>query len=251
MATISRTLVIIFSILLATPHKVLPSTQMSGNLLSDEKAVECVILLHGLGRTKRSMNDIATHLKGLGYMVWNEGYPSTDKQVASLVSDHVQPAIEWAEKMGARKIHVVSHSLGGILIRAYLQERTLPSGSRIVMISPPNKGSEVAERLKSFFLYRWIMGPAGQELGTAIDSVPGRLKPVVADIGIIAGTRSMEPWFSILIPGQDDGKVSVESTKLEEMNDFLTVKSTHPFIMNDKKVIDQVVTYLGQGRFRR
>ena len=95
------------------------------------------------------------------------------------------------------------------------------------------------------------MGPAGQEIGTSPDSIPKRLKPVAADIGIIAGTRSMEPWFSIIIPGQDDGKVSVESTKLKEMNDFLTVKSTHPFIMNDPKVIDQVVIYLGQGRFRR
>ena len=119
------------------------------------------------------------------------------------------------------------------------------------MLSPPNNGSEVADSLKSFFLYRWIMGPAGQEIGTSPDNVPKRLKPVSADIGIIAGTRSIEPWFSILIPGQDDGKVSVESTKLEEMNDFLTVKSAHPFIMNDPQVIDQVVIYLGQGRFRR
>lgn len=251
MNAISKALVIV---LLAVPfpfYSALPSSETSGNLSQNEKTIECVILLHGLGRTKYSMNTIAERLERLGYMVWNEGYPSTEKPIASLVSEHVRPAVEWAENKRARKIHVVSHSLGGILIRAYLQENALPSGSRIVMLSPPNNGSEVADRLKSFSLYRWMMGPAGQELGTSPDSIPGRLKPVAADIGIIAGTRSMEPWFSLLIPGPDDGKVSVESTKLKEMNDFLMVESTHPFIMNDQKVIDQVVAYLRQGRFRR
>lgn len=251
MVPISRALVIILLTLLVSPFKGFSSILVTDHLLPDEDAVECVILLHGLGRTKYSMNHIAERLKDLGYRVWNEGYPSTEKGIASLVSDHVRPAVEWAEKLGARKIHVVSHSLGGILIRAYLQENTLPIGSRIVMLSPPNKGSEVVDTLKSFSLYRWIMGPAGQELGTSSDSFPNRLKPVAADIGIIAGTRSMEPWFSMLIPGQDDGKVSVESTKLEEMNDFLAVKSTHPFIMNDRQVIDQVIIYIGRGRFRR
>ena len=119
------------------------------------------------------------------------------------------------------------------------------------MISPPNKGSEVVDRLKSFFFYQWLMGPAGQELGTSPENVPNRLKPVAADIGVIAGIRSMEPWFSVMIPGRDDGKVSVGSTQLEEMNDFLIVKSTHPFIMGNREVIDQVVFYLQNGRFRR
>ena len=247
MMELSKAFVIILLSLLIAPNAVLSSSQA---LPSDRKEIECVILLHGLGRTKNSMNKIAARLNRLGYLVWNEGYPSTEKPIASLVTNHVRPAIEWAEQAGARKIHVVTHSLGGILIRAYLQENTLPAGSRIVMLSPPNSGSEVAENLKSFFLYKWVMGPAGQELGTSSDSIPNRLKPVSADIGIIAGTRSMEPWFSMLIPGQDDGKVSVESTKLEEMDDFLMVKSTHPFIMKDRKVIDQVAAYLEQGRFR-
>ena len=250
MLSISRSLAVILLILSVSPLTALSSNPKSRNPPPEEIRDEYVILLHGLGRTKYSMNNIAARLKHLGYMVWNEGYPSTKNPIASLVSNYVRPAVEWAEKGGARKIHVVTHSLGGILIRAYLQENALPAGSRIVMLSPPNKGSEVAEKLKSFFLYRWMMGPAGQELGTSSGSIPKRLKPVSADIGIIAGTRSMEPWFSVLIPGQDDGKVSVESTTLKEMNDFLTVQNTHPFIMNDRKVIDQVVIYLMHGRFR-
>ena len=119
------------------------------------------------------------------------------------------------------------------------------------MIAPPNKGSEVADRLKDFLLYRWIMGPAGQELGTSPHSLPHRLKPVCAPIGIIAGTRSLEPWFSRLIPGPDDGKVSVESTRLPEMTDFLEVAAPHGTIMRYRKVMDQVAFYLKNGRFSR
>lgn len=215
------------------------------------KETECVILLHGLGRNRFSMKRIATRLEHLGYKVWNRGYPSTEKPVQNLVADHVLPAVRWAESLGATKIHFVTHSLGGILVRAYLQENTLPAGSRIVMLAPPNKGSEVADRLKPFFLYRRLMGPAGQQLGTTPDSIPNRLEPVVADIGVIAGTRSMEPWFSLIIPGPDDGKVSVENTTLSEMHDFLTVKCTHPFIMLSPEVINQVVSYLQDGRFFR
>lgn len=251
MITVSRVLIIILLILLIAPHVVLPLSRINGTPPSGGKEVECVVLLHGLGRTEKSMSKLAGRLESLGYIVWNKGYPSTEKGIASLVTDHVRPAVEWADKLGAHKIHVVTHSLGGILIRAYLQDHTLPAGSRIVMLSPPNHGSEIADKLKSFFLYRWVMGPAGQELGTSPDSVPMRLKPVAADIGVIAGTQSMEPWFSTLIPGEDDGKVSVESTKIEEMNDFLVVESTHPFIMDNPEVIDQVIFYLEHGRFRR
>jgi len=218
---------------------------------STVSSTECVILLHGFGRTRRSMKKIAGRLEAMGYTVWNRGYPSTKKSISELVSEHVAPAVRWAEAGGAEKIHFVTHSLGGILVRAYLQENTLPAGSRIVMLAPPNRGSQVADRLESFFLYRRFMGPAGQQLGTDADSVPNRLKPVEADIGVIAGTRSMEPWFSMMLPGQDDGKVAVESTKLKEMNDFLTVRSTHPFIMRAPEVIDQVVFYLQNGRFSR
>lgn len=251
MAFMSKKLVFLLLILMALPHTRLWATNTDVDDSWEIDSTECVILLHGLGRNKHCMKKIAERLEGHGYQVWNEGYPSTKKSIRSLVTDHLQPAVEWAKEMGAVKIHFVTHSLGGILTRFYLQENAIPKGSRIVMISPPNKGSEVADRLKSLFLYKRWMGPAGQEIGTSFGSVPNKLKPVDADIGVISGTRSMEPWFSIMIPGPDDGKVSVENTKLSEMNDFLTVKSTHPFIMTNFEVINQVAFYLRNGRFDR
>jgi hypothetical protein len=150
----------------------------------------------------------------------------------------------------ATKIHFVTHSLGGILVRKYLQKNNLPDGSRIVMLSPPNHGSEVVDRFKNFFVFKWLYGQAGQELGTQAQSIPSQLKPVQADIGVIAGKKSSVPWFSRIIPGENDGTVSVASTRLKEMNDFITVECGHTFIMNNRDVMDQTVFYLQNGHFR-
>lgn len=94
------------------------------------------------------------------------------------------------------------------------------------------------------------MGPAGQELGTDEKSLPNQLKPVQGEIGVIAGEKDGEPWFLPEIPGKDDGKVAVESTKLPEMKDFLLVKSGHTFIMRDEGVIKQILYYLEHGKFQ-
>jgi hypothetical protein len=147
-------------------------------------------------------------------------------------------------------IHFVTHSLGGILVRYYLQDHHLPPDSRVVMLSPPNQGSEIADLLKDFFLYRWIMGPAGQQLGTAEDAMPSRLSPVSVPVGIITGDSTLEPWFSSHLPGPDDGKVSVERARLPEMADFMVVHRSHGFIMNDPQVIAQTIHFLRHGRFK-
>ncbi len=212
---------------------------------------EYVILLHGLGRKAHSMTKIEKRLKDEGYGTLNCEYPSTKMDIEELARIHVSKAVNHCNRFAPEKIHFVTHSLGGILVRQYLQENALPNGGRVIMLSPPNKGSEVAERLKWSFLYKSITGPAGQQLGTGEDSIPNRLRPIDAEIGIITGNKSYDPWFSIGIPGEDDGKVSVKRAKLEEMNDFLVVKSPHAFIMQNPEVIDQIVFYLKNGKFKR
>ena len=136
-------------------------------------------------------------------------------------------------------------------MRHYLQRHSLPPGSRVVMLSPPNRGSEISDLLKDFFLYRWIMGPAGQQLGTSAKSLPNRLGPVNVPVGIITGDRSLDPWLSIRMPGPDDGKVSVASARLPEMADFLVVHRSHGFIMNGPEVIAQTSHFLKYGMFKR
>ena len=210
---------------------------------------DCVILLHGLGRTHRSMGNMAEALMKQGYRVINLPYPSTDEPIETLASDHLAPAVQRCQDAGCRVLHMVSHSLGGILIRQYLQDYKIPDGSRIVMLSPPNQGSELADALKDYHLYHWITGPAGQQLGTKKESVPKRLAPVDGSIGVIAGNASWNPLFSYLIPGPDDGKVAVANARLEEMADFLVVPAGHTFIMDDDEVIAQTIHFLKYGRF--
>jgi len=210
---------------------------------------ECVILLHGLARTPHSMKKLETFLAAKGYTVINAGYPSTREPVKALAEKYIPDALTACEKFQPEKIHFVTHSMGGILVRQYLQKQTLPQGSRIVMLSPPNRGSELTDYLKGLWIYKWRNGPAGQELGTDPRSVPNTLKPVNAEIGVITGNRSFNPVFSQLIPGQDDGKVSAERAKLREMRDFIVIPATHTFIMNHPQAMRQILSFLEKGKF--
>ncbi|BBO74859.1 acetyltransferase [Desulfosarcina widdelii] len=221
-------------------------------IVPDKTPTAHVILLHGMGRSCRSMSKMAGYLADSGYAVVNLDYPSTGADIETLSLGVVAEAVETCRsKNPEAPIHFVTHSLGGILVRHYLQNHSLPPGSRVVMLSPPNRGSEIADLLKEFFLYRWVMGPAGQQLGTSADALPIRLEPVDVPVGIITGGRSLEPWFSIRMPGPDDGKVSVASARLPEMADFLVVHRSHGFIMNGPEVIEQTIHFLRHGKFRK
>ncbi len=210
---------------------------------------EFVILLHGMARSARSMQPLAKRLTESGFTVINTGYPSTTETVETLAERYLGSMVDQCRKKNASKIHIVTHSLGGIVVRQYLQNHALPEGSRIVMIAPPNKGSELVDKLRSLRVYQWLNGPAGQELGTGPDSLPKKLKPVKGEIGVIAGNATWNPLFSWLIPGDDDGKVSIRNTKLDEMTDFIVVFSSHAFIMRNTAVMEQVVYFLRNGKF--
>ena len=217
---------------------------------SSEVTKSCVVLLHGLGRTSDSMDKIAEALVDNSYKVWNESYPSRDKPINELSVEAIEPALDFCQSENIDKIHFVTHSLGGILVRYYLQDHQPEKLGRIVMLSPPNKGSEIADRLKELKLYQLFTGPVGQQLGTDENSVPNQLDPINGEIGIIIGNSTSDPWFSWLIPGDDDGKVSVASSKLSEMKDFLIVDHGHTFIMRKNDVIEQILNFLSSGEFK-
>ena len=208
---------------------------------------ETVILLHGLARSAGSMKKLAKALSGGGYSVHNIGYASTRKTIEQLAEEAIGPALKLCPV--DRKLHFVTHSLGGILVRQYLSHHEIENLGRVVMLGPPNKGSEVVDKLRDFPGFHFINGDAGLELGTGESSVPNRLGAANFDLGIIAGTRSINLILSRMIAGVDDGKVSVESTKLEGMHDHLEMEVTHPFMMRNSKVIEQVIHYLETGRF--
>lgn len=235
-------MMIVLAVLLTAPDRAVYAKPEPGKS-------EYVLILHGMGRTRFSMRKVARFLEEKGYKAINLSYPSTSEPIPVIADTYVRQAIESCVKQGADKVHVVTHSLGGIVIRQYLQNNSLPEGSRIVMLGPPNKGSEVADVLMNSFIYKWLMGDAGQSLGTDDDSYVNMLGPVEEDIGIIAGTRTVDPVSSLLIPGPDDGKVSVDNTMLDEMADFICIPKSHPFMASSRTIMHQIEYFLEHGRF--
>ncbi|MCZ6501194.1 MAG: alpha/beta hydrolase [Gammaproteobacteria bacterium] len=210
-------------------------------------ASDCVILLHGLARTDASMEKLASVLSQEGFEVVNVSYPSRQYPVEELSKIAVERGLSKCPGDGT--IHFVTHSLGGILIRYYLEKNDLEGLGRVVMLAPPNQGSEVVDNLRDVPGFTLINGPAGSQLGTDKDSISSKLGPVHFELGVIAGTESMNPILSQYLPNPDDGKVSVESTKVEGMSDFITVPHSHPFVMRAQEAIKQVVSFLRTGSF--
>ena len=211
---------------------------------------DTVVLLHGLGGAPLWMKRLEWALEHDGYEVRNISYPSTRHPVEVLAREHLAPAVERIEVAPGARIHFVTHSLGGLVLRQYLSEIQPKNLGRVVMLGPPNHGSEVADRLHKNWFYKLVLGPSGQQLGTGTDDFPRRLGSVKFELGVIAGNRSRNPFFSPLLPGRDDGMVSVASTQVEGMSDFVVMRSSHNALMWRSPVIKQVRAFVTAGQFR-
>lgn len=207
-----------------------------------------VVVLHGLGRTSESMSRLADRLADAGYDVHNLDYPSTEATVDQLLT-LLDGKIAECCLNTETPLHFVTHSLGGILVRAYLAEHRPEHLGRTVMLSPPNQGSELVDSLRQNPLFRWALGPVGSALGTDTNSLPKRLGTADYDLGIITGSRSLNPLASWLVTGDDDGKVSVDSAQLTGMAAFLVVPHSHTFIMDSRQVAEEVLHFLEHGAF--
>ena len=210
---------------------------------------ENVVLLHGLGRSSANMLILKWRLQARGYEVCNVGYETRVDSIEA-ASDGVFASLTDCFDT-QQPTHFVTHSLGGLVLRSLLDRHAVDRTGRAVMLAPPNRGSEIADWVRSFPISGGLMGRLAGQLGTRPEDIPRDLPVPSIAFGVIAGDRWINPVGPWLLPSPHDGTVSVASTRLDGMLDHLVVPHTHTFIMNSAEVADQVDAFLRTGRFRK
>jgi len=200
------------------------------------------------------MYGLQRFLSRQNFNVINQGYASRQGSIPELCRQLFHDLAPSLPATG--RIHFVTHSMGGILLRYGLQHWSLHPRrlGRAVMLAPPSQGSEVVDVLRHLPLIPRIMGPAFLQLGTDPASVPLQLllqenNQLPLEVGVIAGRKSYEPWFAALLGEANDGKVTVARSRHPGMKDFRVLDVGHTFIMNDRRVRQHILHFLQYGCF--
>ena len=223
--------------------------------LSDEKVARkldpmsgtAVITLHGILRSSKSWTDLQRVLQPDGYTFVSFDYPSTQRSISEF-ADQLQGMIASLE--GIERIHFVVHSMGGLIVRRWCQQYSDPRVERLVMIGTPNSGAEVASMLQKNLLFQLIFGPSGQELVADPETFISTLPLPTMEFAVIAGAKGDSNGFNPLIPGDDDGIVTVKSARLPGAQDYLSVRSLHSFLPWHPEVMDATRRFLSTGALR-
>ncbi len=213
-----------------------------------------VLVLHGLGRTRSSMQKICKYLRESGdFVVFDVGYPST----RGSVDEHARRLAQVVVNLeGVEEINFVAHSLGNLVIRRWLFDvrqgaAKLPPNAklgRVVMIGPPNQRPELADRLLPWDFSGGIAGAAAHQLSKGWKGLEPKLAVPPLEFGILAG-GNLKNGGNPLIPGDDDWVVSVESTRLATAGDFRVLPVKHTFMMNNRQLHEMTLQFLRHGYF--
>lgn len=223
-----------------TPEKV-SKVKNNGN--------DYVIMLHGLWNSSSRMEDFEEYFLKKNYQVFNLDYPSTEFQIEKLDTKYLKPIIESVPLHTGQKIHFITHSMGGLLLRHYLTHNELPQLGRVVMISPPNHGSEWADILDNHPVIKSMVGPAANELKTRNNTFLNKLGAVDYHLGIIAGDKSYTDMTEEFLPGADDGMVPVSRMKVRGMKDFIILHDHHRGLTWNPDAMKQAEMFIKTGRF--
>ena len=210
---------------------------------------DCVVLLHGLNRSWRAMRPMAESLQLAGFTTANVDYPSQLGPVEEIAPLAVGTGLMECRALGAERIHFVTPSIGGILLRYENEREPIADLGRVVMLGPPNQGSEVVDIAQDWPGMSLFGGSAGLQLGTDENSIPSQLGPVDFELGVIAGTGTINPWMSAMLPEADDGKVTVAATQVDGMDDFLVVGKSHRYITRSDIIFRNTEAFLRTGQF--
>ncbi len=211
-----------------------------------------VVILHGLSRRSASMNKIEKKLKKQGYYTVNVDYPSRQKCIEDLAISAIETALQKCQKNSHQgKIHFVTHSMGGIIVRYYLAHHKIEKLGRIVMLAPPNKGCHLVDIYRRWGILKMACGTSVLQLGTDKNSMPVSLPSVDYPVGIIAGNTDWPLFFfnKLFLKGANDGVVTIENTKVEGMQDFIEINWSHSFIVFSDVAIQQICHFLQNGCF--
>ena len=217
----------------------------------DSFIAENVIVLHGITKTNRIMKHLSKSLSEHGFNVYNITYPSTEYTIQELAEFVYNKAYELGLN-DRKKTHFVGHSMGGLIIRHFIYKFKPENIGRVVMIGTPNHGSQLTDKFKDWWLYKKDFGTkAGRQIGTDMYGLKNAFGKVDYELGIIAGNKNGNPYFSKILPNEDDGMVTVESTKLEGMKEHIILKLKHNQLVSNKKSIRQVIYFLRNGYFEK
>jgi pimeloyl-ACP methyl ester carboxylesterase len=206
-----------------------------------------VIILHGLGRSDKSVASLKKHMEQAGHYAIAMNYPSLRANLKQN-SDYLRQVVDSLD--GIETIHFVGFSMGGIVVRQCLADHQIPKLGRVVFIGSPHHGAELATRFKDWWAFKTITGPAGQELATAPFGIAANLPAPQCEFGVIAGCRGHDEGYNPLIPGDDDGVVSLNTTRLPGANDFMTVFTMHTLLLHTPQVFESAARFLSEGKFR-
>lgn len=205
-----------------------------------------VIILHGLGRSDKSVSRLKRHFEKAGYYTIAMNYPSLRASVQQN-AEYLHAVLQSLD--GVEQVHLVGFSMGGIVIRQCLAAQQEPRLGRVVFIGTPNQGAELASMLKDWWAFKTITGQAGQDLAMAPHGVAAKLPAPSCEFGIIAGCRGTDAGYNPLIPGDNDGTVSLETTRLAGASDFMTVRGIHQVLLNTPSVCKAAEHFIAHGRF--
>lgn len=212
---------------------------------------DCVVLLHGIGMQGFVMQRVATALTAQGYRVVNISYPSREMPFEQIAGEYLPAQLKAHDVARAPHLNFVTHSLGSLIVRKLIQDARPANLARVVMIGPPNHGSTAADAARQYSLLTALMGENLGRLGTQENSIVSTLGPADFDLGIIAGDMPRNHFLGEALTGKNDGAVTVESAKLEGMRDFLEVPFSHTVMLWRKEVVEQVIAFLRDGKFKR